>query len=333
MSNDKSGRNRLIEILTIIIILVGMFFGLIEFEPNNTTTNNDTDYSNSEVQENTSHSTEGELKLIMIDVGQADSFLLIQDGQTALIDCGTRSTGKDVVKYLKSLGITRLDYVFETHPHEDHAGGMYDVITNFEIGRIIIPEVKIGEVTSNWYIKLMTELMENSYNVEYAKLGEIYNLSGATIKIIGPISEPDDNINNYSTVLKVSFGEMDVIMTGDAEKEVEKEILESGENIDAEVLKIGHHGSDTSSTDEFLDAITPDYALISAELGNRYKHPVKSVMEKLEDRNIAVYRTDESGTVVVTITTDSISFDCDPGDYLSGTELEKRDAKWKVMLQ
>lgn len=309
MSNGKSGRKKLLEIVTaIIILIVASYLGIdiSEINPN--------DSSNQQI--------EGSMMLHMIDVGQADSFLLIQDGETALIDCGTRSTGQDIVEYLKDLGITKLDYVFGTHPHEDHMGGMYDVITNFEIGKIIIPKIKHG-VTSNWYIKLMKEITISRYNVEFTKVQTIYKLGDATMKIIGPILEPEEELNNYSTVLKVSFGEMDIIMTGDAEKEVEEEILLSGENIDAEIYKVGHHGSDTSNTNEFLDAITPDYALIST--GNKYGHPLKSTMEKLEEREIEVYRTDENGTVIATITSDDITFSCNPGDYLSGYEWKEKN--------
>lgn len=268
---------------------------------------------------------EGELYLTMIDVGQADSFLFMQDGKTALVDCGTRSTGEAVVKHLNSIGVTKIDYVFGTHPHDDHMGGMYDVITNFEIGKIIIPEVEVGEVTANWYIKLMDEILTNKYNIEYAKVGNVYELGNADMKVIGPITKFPSNTNNYSTVLKVTFGEMDIIMTGDAETEVEEEILASGENIDAEIYKVGHHGSDTSNSDEFLDAITPEYALISTKVGNKYEHPIKSTMEKLKERNIEVYRTDENGTVIATITHDNVVFDSKPGDYLSGVELEERE--------
>ena len=265
----------------------------------------------------------GELTLTMIDVGQADSFLLVQDGKTMLVDCGTRSTGEDVVKYLNEQGITRLDYVIGTHPHDDHMGGMYDVITNFEIGKIIMPEVEVGKVTTNWYVKLMQEIKQGAYELEYAKLGAVYDLGEASFKIIGPIETDEINLNNYSIVLKVTFGDMDVIMTGDAETKVEKAIIESGETLGAEILKVGHHGSDTSSSDEVLDAVSPLYALISAKVGNKYEHPIKSTMQKLEKRKIEVYRTDENGTVVATITANDVKFSTAPGDYLSGTELEE----------
>ena len=174
MANDNSGRKKqsnnskkikqkIVTLLTaILIVLAGTFYEVI--------IKNEIQETGSNITNNSSDSTEyieGELLLTMIDVGQADGFLLEQNGKVALIDCGTRSTGKKVVEYLQSKGITKLDYVFGTHPHDDHMGGMYDVITNFEIGKIVIPEVNSGEVTSNWYIKLMTEIKDSSGSISY----------------------------------------------------------------------------------------------------------------------------------------------------------------------
>lgn len=321
MSNGKSGRKNLVKtILGIIILVIASLLG-VEIFPQES--NNNSNESTVEQQQ----TVEGELQVHMIDVGQADCFLLIQGDQTALVDCGTRSTGEDAIAYLKEIGVTKLDYVFGTHPHDDHMGGMYDVITTLDVGTIVIPKVKSGDVTSNWYQKLMKEIKDGEYEVKYVNVGDIYELGEADMKVIGPINDPDGELNNYSTVMKVSFGEMDMIMTGDAEKEVERDILESGENINAEILKVGHHGSDTSSCEEFVDAISPEYALISCELGNKYEHPTEITMKVLKERDIEVYRTDESGTVVVTITTDDVEFSCEPGDYLSGVELEKRNQK------
>ena len=205
-------------------------------------------------------------------------------------------------------------------------GGMYDVITNFEIGKIIIPDSRDGDITANWYMKLMNELQTGDYETHYAKEGDVFNLEEATMKVLS--AETDvSNTNNYSIVFKVTFGQMDMIMTGDAETEIEEKILESGVDIDAEILKLGHHGSDTSNSEEFLDAISPEYGLISCGLGNKYEHPIKEIMERLDERNIEVYRTDESGSVVMTITTDSVSFNCEAGDYLSGVELEAKEGE------
>lgn len=322
MSGGNSEHKRRVEndmkkLLAIIIVLVMSFFGVNVFQ---------------NVEQGTL--TDGELELTMIDVGQADSFLLVQGDMVALVDCGTRGSGDDVVDYLQQQGITKIDYLFGTHPHDDHMGGMYDVITNIEVGKVIIPKVPLEQQTAAWYMKLMDELTNGGrdetkpnyggYDVEYVTLGTVYELGDATIKVIGPMDDYYSNVNNYSTVLKVTFGQMDVIMTGDAEKQVEKQILESGEIIDAEILKVGHHGSDTSTSDEFLDAVSPEYALISTEVGNKFDHPIESTMNKLEERNIEVYRTDENGTVVVTITGTEATFSTDPGDYLSGIEVKER---------
>lgn len=327
MLNNKSGRKKTANLKTVVVGLLSILL-LIASVVIRVEYINQQDQETTTPQETISSGEEqnpliGNLMLHMIDVGQADSFLLIQNDCIALIDCGTRSTGKDVVEYLKNMGITEIDYVIGTHPHDDHMGGMYDVITNFEIGTIIIPEVEDGEITTNWYMKLMKEIKDGNYTVDHPELKEVYNLGHASMKVIGPISEPKNNTNNYSIVLKVTFGEMDIIMTGDAEKEVEAEILASGENLDAEILKVGHHGSDTSNTKEWLDAIAPEYALISTKVGNKYNHPIKSVMELLEERKIEVYRTDENGSVIATITSNDVIFNCEPGDYLSGEEVEE----------
>lgn len=334
MTNGNSDRKRLVKILAIIIILIiASILGInvSDFFPSDSeqgqTSTSILEWLNEDTQTSNQEMVEGALIVHMIDVGQGDSFLLVQDGRIALVDCGTASAGEEIVKYLQDLGISNIDYVFGTHPHDDHMGGMYEVITNFDIGKVIIPEINNVEVTSNWYLKLMKELKDGGYQVEHPEVGTVYDLGGASLKVIGPIQEPTSNKNNYSIVLKVSFGEMDMIMTGDAEKTVEKDILEAGEDIEAEILKVGHHGSDTSTSEEFLDAINPDYALISAEVGNKYKHPIISVMEELKERDILVYRTDESGTVIVTITAEDISFSCNPGDYLSGTQVEEREEK------
>ena len=338
MSTDNNGQKKYGKILEVVLILaLATALGinvkdLIPKEPNSKEETKAYVQEESKPKQNTEEqakpqepiqTVEGTLELTMIDVGQADSFFFEQGDSTALIDCGTRSTGKDVVKYLKDQGITKIDYVFGTHPHDDHMGGMYDVITNFEVGKIILPDVT-ETITTNWYLKLMSEISTGNYTIEYAEVGTTYNIGDATFEIIGPINAPTGNLNNYSTVIKVSFGEMDVIMTGDAEKDVEADILRTGAILNAEILKVGHHGSDTSTSTEFLDAINPQYALISAKIGNKYNHPTEETMQNLKDRNIEVYRTDECGTVIATITTNNVTFSTPPGDYLSGPELEER---------
>ena len=327
MANAKNGRKKtkLTKVLLEIVILVLVITVESVITSDEQQVPEQPNISNSQTQEQPTEAT-GELKLHMIDVGQADCFLFIQGDKVALVDCGTRSTGKDAVEYIKSLGITRIDYVFGTHPHDDHMGGMYDIITNFEIGKIIMPKVKDEQVTKNWYIKLMKQIVDGNYEVEYSKTGNEYYLGDAKIQIVWQSELEQDNVNNYSNIIKVSFGDMDVLMTGDAETEIEEEVLRSGVQIDAEVLKVAHHGSDTSSSDGFLDEIDPDYGLISCKVGNKYEHPTKNTMEKLQQREVEVYRTDECGTVIATITPSGVTFNCQPGDYLSGPELEEKVA-------
>ena len=326
MVNTKNGRKKkLTKALLAIIILVLVIIVETVITSDKQQEPEQPNISNSQTQEQPTEVT-GELKLHMIDVGQADSFLFVKGDKVALVDCGTRSTGKDAVEYIKSLGITRIDYVFGTHPHDDHMGGMYDIITNFEIGKIIIPQVKEGQVTANWYIKLMKQLVEKNYEVEYSKTGNEYSLGDAKIQIVWQSELEQDNVNNYSNIIKVCLGDMDVLMTGDAETEIEEEVLRSGVQIDAEILKVGHHGSDTSSSDIFLDDVNPDYGLISCKVGNKYEHPTKDTIEKLQQREVEVYRTDECGTVIATITPSGVTFNCEPGDYLSGYELEEKVA-------
>ncbi len=262
------------------------------------------------------------LILTMIDVGQGDAFLLDSGGKFALVDCGPPGSGKIILDYLATHGIKKIDYLFGTHPHDDHMGGMHEVINGIEIGTIIIPEVTLN--VSQWYIDLMEELAEKEFDVQLVSVGNRYYLGETVIQVIGPLSEPTENLNNYSIILKVTLGEMDILMTGDAEKAVEKELLQNKVTVDAEILKVGHHGSSTSSSVNFLKEVNPQYALISCKVGNRYKHPTKETMDHLEEMGVTVYRTDECGTVTAIITKTNISFAGDVGDYLSGPELEEK---------
>lgn len=332
MAIDKSGRkkrNPIVTILVVLVILAGSFFGIWEigdFIPSDTTTpTTETTPPNTESVQTPEVLVDGALTVIMIDVGQADSFLLIQDGKTALIDCGTRYDGDDILAFLSSLNITKLDYVFGTHPHDDHMGGMLEVIQGIEVGKLVVPEVEKGKVTSNWYKSL--EKAYTNYNVIRPKVGDVYELGDATMTVLGPIDTTPSNVNNYSTILMVSFGEMDILFTGDAETSTEKDLLESGVNLDAEILKIGHHGSDTSSSDAFLDAVSPEYGLLSTAVGNKHDHPIGEIMDRYEKRGIEIYRTDQSGTVTLTITATDVEFSCEPGDYRDGIEMAEQEGK------
>lgn len=343
MSNDNNGRKKKLDKKTIltmaglllISILVTVLLpeednkGVDSNEAQNESTsvhqNEKEEKTNQQENSNTQNTEElvADKKLIfsMVDVGQADGFVLEYGDMVAVIDCGTSSTCEAMVNYLQDREINQINYLFGSHPHDDHMGGMMTILENFEIGKVIIPEAE--NITSDWYMELEEELYEGDYDVRFIKEGDVYYMDDVTITILEQLSNPVDDINNYSAIMKITFGEMDIIMTGDAETKVEKELLQAGKDISAEVLKIGHHGSNTSTSIAFLDAVNPTYALISSGVGNKYKHPTEKIMERLESRGIITYRTDECGTVVLTITPTDITFNCEPGDYLSGTELKE----------
>ena len=262
----------------------------------------------------------------MIDCGQGDAFLFECNGLYGVIDCGPKDHAEEVVDYLKEKNVSTLEFVVGTHPHDDHMGGMYAVLDNFDTKVVYIPKVEDGKIKTKWYSNLMYLIEQKNIKVEYPKQGDEFYLDKAKFRVVGQLNseEAGSDLNNISTVIKVSFGEMDILMTGDAEKRVENFILKSNENIDCEVLKLGHHGSDSSTSSEFLYAVNPEYAVFSCEVGNKYEHPCTTTMEKLKESSITVYRTDECESVVLTVWDDNISFDKSAGDYDDGVTLGKK---------
>lgn len=234
-----------------------------------------------------------------------------------LIDCGTKSKGSTVVDYLKSLGISKIDFLIGTHPHDDHMGGMAEVIDNFEIGTLYTSDTSKNNITTSWYLNFLEAVEEKNVNWVYPKVGDTFELGEATIQILAPNSEKYENLNNYSIVTRITYGSVNILSMGDAEKLSEDEILKNGLNVGAQIIKAGHHGSNTSNSEKFINAVNPQYALISAKRGNTYNHPIKSVMELFQKNNIKVYRTDESGTIIMTTNGTNITFDKEPGDYLA----------------
>ena len=241
------------------------------------------------------------LDITMFDVGQAECFLFEKGQFSALVDCGSTAQGKKIVNSIRQRNIEKIDYIFITHPHEDHMGGMLEIIRNFQVGKIIMPNIGSKKIVAKWFNQLMENLNSGMYDLEVPKKDNIYYLDDVEIKVLSDESYQGANINNYSTVLKISYGQHSIIMTGDAECQIEKDILQIDENIKSTILKVGHHGSKTATTQEFLEAIKPSYALISCGLNNKFKHPSKEVLERLNNQNVEIFRTDEHGTVMLTI--------------------------------
>ena len=241
---------------------------------------------------------EGELAMHVIDVGQADSILIMQNGTSMLVDCGTKSKGDEVVQYLKKLGIEKIDILVGTHPHEDHMGGMAKVIRNFEIGVLYTPDTSKENITTLWYMDFLEAVQEKNIEWKYPTVGENIELENAKIKILGPNSTTYNNINNYSIAMRISFGETDILLTGDAEKEAEEEIMKTGFELESEIYKAAHHGSNTSNSEEFLEKVKPQYVAISVGKDNLYKHPNKNVIKRFDKLGANIYRTDEVGTTI-----------------------------------
>ncbi len=240
---------------------------------------------------------EGELQVYFIDVGNADSILIRQGEVNALIDAGERGDGDDVLAYLNAQGVKKLDLVIATHPHADHIGGMADVINGIAIDKFVMSFMPKDETpTTATYLNMLTALDEKNIPVEEAKPGAVYMLGTAQLTVLAPLSESDE-ANNISVVTRLTFGERSFLFMGDAETDVEKELLTSGKPLSADVIKIGHHGSDTSSSQAFLTKVDPDHAVIPCGKGNAYGHPSADVLSRLEKMGITIYRADVHGHI------------------------------------
>jgi len=233
-----------------------------------------------------------------------------------LIDGVNNNDGDLVVEYLKKQNVSKLKYIVATHSHEDHIGGLDNVINNFKVENILMPK---SNTTTKTYFDVINAVKERGLNLTEPKSGEVFKLGEITFRILAPNSKNYESKNNESIVLKATYGEKSFIFTGDAEELSEKEILAKGYNISADLLKIAHHGSNSSTSDNFLNAVNPKYAVISVGKNNDYGHPKENIMGKLKKRNIPVYRTDESGTIIVNCDGKTIKINANKGSYKSGT--------------
>ena len=230
-----------------------------------------------------------------IDVGQADASLVLCDGKTMLIDGGNVADSSLIVAYLKKLNIDYLDYIVCTHAHEDHVGGLSGALSVARAGVVYAPQT---ETNSKAYNNFLRKVSEQNLRITHPTIGSCITLGNSNIQFIGPISEATSDLNNSSIVLKITYGDTSFLFTGDAEREEEQTLL-GKEMLESDVLKVGHHGSDTSTSYPFLREVMPEYAVISVGKSNSYGHPTETVLSRLRDADVKVYRTDLQGDIIV----------------------------------
>jgi beta-lactamase superfamily II metal-dependent hydrolase len=256
------------------------------------------------------------LSVHFIDVGQGDSILLESKGEFVLVDAGEKDYGATVTRYIEDQHAAALKYVIATHPHSDHIGGMKQVLDSIRTENFIT--VETDQSTRTW-LNVLDAVDRHDVNYIDAAVGATYSFGEAQFTILAPLSDGYEGYNNYSVVTKVECGDVSFLLTGDAEKLSEKEMIASGADLHADVLKLGHHGSSTSSTAAFLKAVDPSYVVISCGVNNDYGHPHRETMKKLELLGCPVYRTDEMGTVVAYTDGTTLSFSTERGSAAAVT--------------
>lgn len=246
------------------------------------------------------------LSVHILNVGKADAIYIKSNDKNILIDSGDTDTKDQVIQYLNNNKIQQFDLIIATHPHKDHIAGMDNIINTFFINRFIMPKLSETIIpTTKTYNSMINSLKDNNIAVESPIVGDNFKIGEINIDILGPIKEYD-NLNNNSVISKLAYKNTSFLFVGDAEKEAETDLISSGANLKSTVLKVGHHGSKTSTTQKFLNAVNPEYSVISVGPDSN-NLPKDSIINRLKNNNIKIYRTDKSGTIIFTSDGDNIN--------------------------
>lgn len=268
----------IVNLLKCILIII-IFLGIIEY------------FENNEIKIDKPITTNNNLEIYFLDVGEADSTLIRKDNTNILIDGGNNKDGKKLVNYFKSLNIDTFDYVIATHPHEDHIGGLDYIIREFNVNNYLNIDIKIDSLT---YEDIIKETDKKGIERKVPKIDEEFNINDLNFKILYLDNNYED-INNSSMVVRLVYKNTSYLFMADAEKETEEKILDK--DIKSDVLKVGHHGTQYATSANFISKVKPRYSIISCGLNNDYGFPKQVVLEKLEKINSKIYRTDLDHTI------------------------------------
>ena len=296
---DKKTKNKLMKILLVLIIMVCTYFYEEYFQED--TTKNEVEYrQNQEVKINPNN-----LVIHFVDVGQGDCILIGQNNEYVLIDAGNNEDGQLLVEYFKELGVKKFKYVIGTHAHEDHIGGIDNIINNFELDKFYMPDVI---TTTKTFEDVLEALLKKQKAFDTPKIGDKFKLNDLEFEVLYLGTDKSD-LNDTSIVLKLTYKNTTYLFMGDATSKVEKILINEGKDLSSDVLKVGHHGSQYSSTATFLKKVNPSYAVIQVGQDNEYDHPKQVTLDKLNKLNTLTYRTDEQGTIILTSDGENITFE------------------------
>ncbi|HAT4242617.1 ComEC/Rec2 family competence protein [Clostridium perfringens] len=250
---------------------------------------------------------DSELMISYMDVGQGDAAYIKVNGNDILIDAGPRSNSKELLEQLKAKNIDDFELVIATHPHEDHIGGMVDVFKEYEVKSFYSPKITH---TTKTYENLVKAVKDEGLKTKELKGGMVIDLGeGAKFEVFTPQKSEYEELNDYSPIMKLSFGDTSYLFTGDAEKLAEEEALAKYKtSLDSDVIKFGHHGSSSSSSNAFIEAVSPKYGIISCAKDNKYGHPHRETLDIIKKYNIKTFRTDTDGEIILTSDGKSINF-------------------------
>ena len=291
MSKRKNKKNQKI-IISIISTLIVLIFGYLGININEI--DKFVENINNEVEVSSNQIVEGELTVYFIDVGQADSILVCNQNEAMLIDAGNNEDGEDVVKFIKDKGITKLNYIIGTHPHEDHIGGLDNVInSDLEIENILMPKIQTNTKT---FEDVLDAISNKGLKVTAPSKGDSFKIGDSNCEVMTDSILDKDNLNLASIIIRLEFGSNSFLFMGDSE--TENENTRTWPKTD--VLKVGHHGSNTSSSEKFLNQVKPTYSIIMVGEDNSYGLPKQKILDRLMKIGSKIYRTDETGTITVT---------------------------------